>query len=119
MNEEELDKKEYSFFCIASFVCIVEILLLILMDALNFIEITETGLALYLNICIVSFIFGLIGLIGKSRGKWMGIVGTTFSIGLFFFLFGLEKFLSIEISVGLILLIIVLFKKLINRKNKE
>jgi len=57
---EEQHNKKYSIFCMVSFIFVMEAILLTVLKALNFIDITESGQTLSLNICIISFVFGLI-----------------------------------------------------------
>ncbi|MBP3503149.1 MAG: hypothetical protein J6K42_06735 [Clostridia bacterium] len=120
--EEEFDGKQYSSPCIVSFGIAIEILLLKIMDVLNFIEIMEIGFALFLDTCIASFIVGIIGLARynkeKSKGKWMGIVGICLSIGLVLSEMEMIYLLVFEIFIAFIFFIHFLFKK-ISRKNKS
>lgn len=118
--QEEFNKKQYSVTCIVSFAITIEILLLIIMDMLNLIKITTEGFAMILNICIVAFVIGIIGIIihkkEKTKGIWLGIIGTILSIGLFFFAIGNETILRFEIFIAIVLLIAVFLKKIISRK---
>ena len=47
----------------------------------------------------------------------MAIFSIIFSLGLFFYLFGLDELFFIEISVGIILSIILLVRKLIKKRR--
>lgn len=120
--EDEFDRKQYSVSCITSFVIAIEILLLKIMDLLNFIKIMENGFALFLVICIESFIIGVIGLVRfkkeESKGKWMGIVGICLSIGLFLSDMQMGYLLVLEILIAFIFLVHFVFKKIISRKYK-
>lgn len=120
--DEEFDRKQYSSPCIVSFGIATEILLLKIMDVLNFIEITEIGFVLFLDTCIASFIVGIIGLARcnkeKSKCRWMGIVGIYLSIGLVLSEMEMFYLLVFEIFIAFIFFIHFLFKK-ISRKNKS
>ena len=106
MEEEEKNKgKQYNILCTVSFIIVLEIALLKILDLFGIIIISKFGFDLISYSCITAFVFSIVGLIkfnsNKSKGKWMGIIGIALSLGLFLS--------DMEISYFLILEIIIIF----------
>ena len=80
MEEEEKNKgKQYNILCTVSFIIVLEIALLKILDLFGIIIISKFGFDLISYSCITAFVFSIVGLIkfnsNKSKGKWMGIIG--------------------------------------------
>lgn len=120
MEEEKDSEKQYSILCATSFIIVLEIALLKILDLFSIIMITKFGFDLLSYSCIIAFLFSIVGLIkfnsNKSKGKWMGIIGIALSPGLFLSDMEISYFLILEIIIIFIFLIHFIFKKIFNKK---
>lgn len=123
MEEEEKKKnkgKQYNILCTVSFIIVLEIALLKILDLFGIIIISKLGFDLISYSCITAFVFSIVGLIkfnsNKSKGKWMGIIGIALSLGLFLSDMEISYFLILEIIIIFIFLIHFIFKKIFNKK---
>ena len=121
MEEEKNKEKQYSILCAVSFIIVIEIALLKILDLFSIIIITKLGFNLLSYSCIIAFLFSIVGLIifnsNKYKGKWMGITGITLSPGLFLSDMDISYFLVLEIIIIFIFLVHFIFKKIFNKNN--